>query len=225
MRSQADAERVAPHHLGHDPGRLLRGPGEADHLDQLAAPLAGEQGLAQPPRVAGDHRVGRVQDVPGRAEVLLQAHLRRFGEVLLELADEADVAAPEPVDALVVVAHHEDVAVIAGQRHEPHVLAVVDILVLVGEDAVEAAGPAPPVGFVALHRQRRPQQQVAEVGGVGVAQAALVFGVEPGHGFWAGGVGEWGLAGGRVGRGGVEVGQRVLRGDERVLELVDHLAE
>ncbi len=63
--------------------------------------------------------------------------------VLAEVEDVADVGAAKPVDRLVVVAHHRDVAVLRRQQVDQHVLRAVGVLVLVDEDM---AKPVPPFG-------------------------------------------------------------------------------
>ena len=74
--------------------------------DQLALAGIGPQPLLAAAGVAGDHRVGGVQDVLCRAVVLFQQNRSGIGVVALEVLDVADGRAAERVDGLVGVAHH-----------------------------------------------------------------------------------------------------------------------
>ena len=57
---------------------------------------------------------------------------------------------------------------------------MVDVLVFIGKHRVKAARPSRQVVRIAAHRAHRPEQQVAEIRGVGVAQGALIGDVDPG---------------------------------------------
>ena len=143
---------------------------EPHDLDPVTARLLGVERLAEPGGIPRDHRIGGVQDVSGRAEVLLEPHLDGMGKIAAETPDVADIGAAPGIDRLVVVADHEHLPVPASQQPQPGVLGVVHVLVFVGEHAVEPAGPARPVVRVGLHGARRPQQEIAEIRGVAVAQ-------------------------------------------------------
>ena len=97
--------------LGHEVG-LVALVGRAHQRDALTARLRRAQRLAAPGGVGGDHVVRELEDARRGAVVLLEAHDRRVGEVLLEVEDVADVGATPAVDGLVVVADHHDVAVL-----------------------------------------------------------------------------------------------------------------
>ena len=62
-----------------------------------------------------DHGVGGVQDVLGRAVVLLQTDGPGPGVLLFKAEDVLDVGPPEAIDTLVVVAYHADVLPSPGQ--------------------------------------------------------------------------------------------------------------
>jgi hypothetical protein len=68
------------------------------------SPIGREQLLVLAVEVVGDDRVRRIEDVLGRAVVLLEQDHLGVGEVALELDDVADVGAAERVDRLVGVA-------------------------------------------------------------------------------------------------------------------------
>ena len=80
-------------------------------LDERARAPRRPQVLALALAVVGDHGVGHVEDGLRAAVVLLQADDLGLRVVALELEDVADVGAAPRVDALVVVAHHGEVAV------------------------------------------------------------------------------------------------------------------
>ena len=87
--------------------------------DLLPHPAVGPQRLGLAGDVVGDHGVGGVEDGLGGAEVLVQGDGGGVGEGLLEVEDVGDVRPPEPVDRLVAVPHHHDVAVLTGQAGRP----------------------------------------------------------------------------------------------------------
>jgi hypothetical protein len=57
-------------------------------------------------------------------------------------------------------------------------LGEVDVLVFVGKQAVETRRPAVAVIFVAVHGKHRPKQQIAEIGGVGLAEPLLTVRID-----------------------------------------------
>ena len=121
----------------------------------------------------GHDGVGRVEDVAGRAVVLLELHHRSAGVVLLEVEDVADVGAAPRVDGLVVVAHHHEVLVLAGQKARDLVLGAVRVLILVDADVAEALLVLLENVGVVAQEAIGVDEQVVEVHGVGAGQAAL----------------------------------------------------
>ena len=107
-------------------------------------PCGGPKGLAFALLIVGDDGVGGVQDVLSGAVVLLQAHHLGPGEVLLEMQNILDGGPPELVDALVIVAHHAQVAAALGQQTDKPVLGVVSVLVLVHHQVAETVSGSTP---------------------------------------------------------------------------------
>ena len=103
------------------------------------------------------------------------------GEVASETADEGDVGAAPTVDRLVVVADNEHASGVGRQRFQPCVLCEIDVLILVGVDPIELAGPPRAIVGVVDQSQRRPEEEVAEVGRVGLSQTGLIFRVDLGR--------------------------------------------
>ena len=171
---------VQPRDLLRHPARLVALVLGVVADDRLAAALVGPQLLRLAAQVVGDDRVGGVEDRLGRAVVLVEHDHRGVGERLLELEDVADVRAAEPVDRLVGVADHADVAVLGGEHHDQLVLGGVRVLVLVDE---HVAGTAPVVrehlGVLAEQLDRL-REQVVEVHGAGPLEAGLVLPVDLG---------------------------------------------
>ena len=118
-------------------GGLGIGVAEADDLDRIADRFAREQRFAETRGVLRDDGIGGAEDVAGRPEVLLEAVHRSIGKIACEPADVADIGAAPAIDALVVVADHEDLIVLGGEQPEPGELGKVDVLELVSEHAVE----------------------------------------------------------------------------------------
>ena len=122
--------------------------------------------------------VGRVQDILGGAVVLLQADGAATGVLALEAQNVLDVGPPEAVDGLVVVAHHADVLIAPRQELGQEVLEVVGVLVLVNEDVAELPLVVGPDLLVLLQQVDGVEDDVVEVQGVGLPQAAGVAGVD-----------------------------------------------
>ncbi|MNS53282.1 hypothetical protein D3C72_860330 [compost metagenome] len=125
-----------------DPARFLAVGAGLVHAHRLAVAGVGAQVLAEAARVVRDQVVGRIQDMPVRAVVLLQLDQPAHAELVLEVAHIADVGAAEGVDALVVVAHGKHrgrvLRAVAGQQLEPLVLQHVGVLELVHQHVAEA---------------------------------------------------------------------------------------
>ncbi len=147
--------------------------------DQRPGALVRPEVLGLAARVAGDHRVGRGQDVLGGAVVLFQHDDPGVGEVLLELNDVADGGAAEGVDRLVRVTDHAQLGLVLlvrpDQLTDQDVLGVVGVLVLVHQDVPE---PAPVLGRdlgEGLEQEHRVHDEVIEVHRAGVVQPPLVL--------------------------------------------------
>ena len=142
--------------------------------DLIAGPLLGPQRLGLAGDVVGDDGVGRIQNGLGRAEVLVEGDGRGIRKRLFEVEDVGDVRTPEPVDRLVAVPHHHDVAVSAGELHSQRVLHGVGVLILVDQDVGE---PSPVVlehVGVLVEQTDRVEQQVVEVHGIGRQHPPLI---------------------------------------------------
>ena len=136
---------------------------QGDQADLVLARQPAPERLAAPPQVVPDDAVGGVQDGRGAAVILLEADDLRVLEEALEREQVLDLGPAPPVDALVVVAHHADVAggphEVAQQVH----LQAVGVLELVHQDVVELVAPVRPhVGVIAddLHGE---DEEVVEI--------------------------------------------------------------
>ena len=168
---------IVHHHLAHHKVGLvaLVEIGLDEHLVPRA--VAGPQGLALTALIVADHGVGRVQNVLGGAVVLLQPDHPGAAVLLLKAEDILDIGAPEAVDALVVVAHHADVAVAACQQAGQQVLQVVGVLILVHQHIAELPLIVFPHLRAALQQLHRQQNDIVKVQGVGVPQLFRVKGI------------------------------------------------
>ena len=88
-------------------------------------------------RVAGDHRVGRIDDRARRTVVLLQFEDHRRGVVFLERKDVLDLGPAERIDRLRVVAHDADLRMGLRQAADNRVLRIVGVLILVHQNIAE----------------------------------------------------------------------------------------
>ena len=153
----------------------------AEVTDGHAAGVRRPQRLFPPVRVLRHHRGGGFEDGAGRAVVLLQLDDLGVGIVTLEVEDVAHVGAAEAIDALVVVAHHAQVAVLRGQQVEQVILRHVGVLVLVHHDVAQAVLVALADGVMAAQHLDGEHQQVVEIEGGVVVQARLINPVHAGH--------------------------------------------
>ena len=80
-----DALAVPPLDLGDDPLDLGFVIAKCENFDGLATGAGGAKGLAEAPAIMRDHRVGGVQDVTSRAEILLEFDLHGAREVLVKV--------------------------------------------------------------------------------------------------------------------------------------------
>ena len=172
-----------PLDLSGDPVRLVR-PGRERRLadGQRAAPSpVRDQALDDPALdlepiriVEPDQAIGRVEDRRARPVVAPHDDHPRVPEVRLEVDDRARRRAAEPVDGLVVVAHHGDVPVrLRDDRHEL-CLGSVDVLELVHEHVPEAGLEVPTSGRMLPQEREREAHLVAEVDRAGLAEQLLV---------------------------------------------------
>ena len=84
------------------------------------------------------------------------------GEVLVELEQVPHAGSAEPVDALVIIPHHADVAVVAAQAQEDVFLYVRGVLVLIANQVPDTGGDETS-GPVVLQKLRGPPLQVIKV--------------------------------------------------------------
>ncbi len=166
--------------LAGNPAALVALVGGQVERNLLARLARGEQLLGLAPAVVRDDRVGRIQNVGRGAVVLLQLHHLGGRPVLLEVQNVADVGAAPGVNRLVVVAHHHQVAVHAGQQLRDGILRLVRVLVLVDHDVAEGLRIAAPHLGVLAQQLVSVEKQVVEVHRVGPLEATLQLRVNVG---------------------------------------------
>ena len=101
------------------------------HLHLITLAIIRPQGLALALGVVLNDTVGCVEDVGGGAVVLLQTDGLGAGIELFKVEDIFNGSTTEAVDALVVVAHHADVALRPGEQADQTELRHAGILILV----------------------------------------------------------------------------------------------
>ncbi len=150
------------HPLGHELGLLVDvaqrdqrrpHPGGADGPERLGVLL----------HVAPDRGVGQLEDLGTGAVVDLQLVDLRLGEAPRELQDVAEVRAAEGVDALGVVAHHRQVAVLRRAELDDLALQQAGILILVDQHVLEAIGELTGHGGVLGQQDLEEEQQIVVV--------------------------------------------------------------
>ena len=180
--------------------------------------------------VAGDERVGRVDDLRRRAVILFQPHRHRLRPARGELENVRDLRAAPGIDRLVVVPHDTEAAVIAGEGREDPLLNAAGVLVFVDEDVVEAPRLGEADILVLVEQLLDEHEEVVEVDRPGDAKIVLIAAVAGGgEGPVLWGVGREGLDG-AVGadRGALPATHPVdeIAGGERCVgdfQLLEHL--
>ena len=142
---------------------------------QFAPVLVGPELLALALSVVGDDGVGRVQDVGGASVVLLKADDPAALVLAFKAQDIFNGGAAEFIDALVIVAHHADIAPAPRQKRGQAVLQAVRVLVLVDEHIAEAALPVLQHVGVFLQELDGVVNEIVKVHGVGGKAAAGVL--------------------------------------------------
>ena len=159
---ELDLEQVAVVRGAHQHGLLAQRPARlggsehgVDHGARLGRRvMAAHEGRLRSARALGaqfeplacrgrPHGVGRAQDRLPRAEVPLQADRARSRQLCGEVGQVPAVRAAEAVDRLRVVADDGQSDAVRAQVPDDVDLHLVDVLVLVDEDVVVAARPAP----------------------------------------------------------------------------------
>ena len=160
--------------LPHQLGGLLLLVAAGAQQDLRALALLRPQLLGPAARVVFDQRVGGRQDRVGRAVVLLELDDLHLGIMFFQIEQVGDLRAAPAVNALVVVAHHAEVAMLQRQRVDQLELRAVGVLILVRHDiAVFGAAGLQHVGKF-IEQPQRQQDQVIEIHGVAGAQGGFV---------------------------------------------------
>ena len=216
----AGALGTAPLDLESEGGGFGLRVAEPEDFDPVALRLLGEKGLAKPLFVFGDDRIGGGKDMSGGAEILLEADLEGVRKVAGEAANECDVTSAPTIDRLVIVADDEETFMVGGKRFEPAILGEVDVLIFVGEEAIEPRGPEIPIVFIALQGEGWPEQQIAKISRISLTQTMLIIGIDPRTGAKTMNVERLAIAFGCVDLG-FDPSRGSLRGDEIIFEFCD----
>ena len=86
-----------------------------------------------------DHRVGGIQNIGGRAIVLLQTNHLSIWKMLFKQQNIFDGCAAEFIDTLIIVAHHTKVFEFRGQKRNQTVLQGGCILILIYHDIAKSS--------------------------------------------------------------------------------------
>lgn len=122
-----------------------------------------------------------MQDAGQAAVVGLELKDGGAGVAIGETDDVAEIRAAPRVDALEVVAHHQQVAMVGGQRVHPGGLDHVGVLVLVHQDVLEAFAVVLKNVRVLTQQAQAIDEQVVEIHGVQVAFFLRIQGGHAGH--------------------------------------------
>ena len=121
----------------------------------------------------GDDGVGHVQHRLGAAVILFKAVDLRLGKVLREIQNIVDVRAAPRVYTLVLIAHHEQIALLA-QITRDQVLAAVGVLIFIHQDIAETV-PVTVAHFrKAFEEKCRQRSQIIKVQGGALSERVVV---------------------------------------------------
>ena len=148
-------------------------------MDLLPGIAHGHAILGNASLVAGDERVGRVDDGLRRPVIALQAEGAGALEILHEVEDVLDLGAAEAVDGLGIVPDHAQVVMDRGELPEDEVLGHVGVLVLVHQDVAETAGDAGERLRIPLQQDIHVQEDIVEIHHAGLLAQLAVQGVDP----------------------------------------------
>ena len=143
--------------------------------DLLARSLLGPQLFRWSTWVVIDNRIGSVEDVLCRAVVLLKHDRGCLGESIFKLEDIANIGLAEPIDRLIGITDHTDIAGSTRQQQNEFILYRVRVLVLVDQNVFKAALPGLEHIRVTLEQLHGDAQQVIEIHGAGSLEPALVL--------------------------------------------------
>ena len=143
--------------------------------DLFARSLLGPQLFSWSTRIVVDDRIGGIEDVLGRAVVLLKHHGGGLGEGVFEIENIANIGLTEPIDGLVGITNHTNIASGARQQQNEFVLYRVRVLILVDQNVLKAALPGLEHIRVTLKQLHGDAQQVIEVHGTGSLEPTLVL--------------------------------------------------
>ena len=99
--------------------------------------------------------VGGAEDIAGGTVILLQPDGDGVGILLFKGKNVFNGSPAELIDALVIVAHHAEIAPAAGQQRAEHILGVVGVLIFVHQHIAELVlviFPHIVLGLEQLHR-------------------------------------------------------------------------
>ena len=103
----------------------------------VSGAVACPQCLALSALIMADDGVGGIQNILGGTVVLLQPDRANAPILLFKTQDILNIGATEPIDALIIIAHHADVAIASRQQTGQQVLQMVGVLILVHQHIAE----------------------------------------------------------------------------------------
>ena len=161
--------------ISHDIFRLVVCRIELAEFQLLAVPVVRPQGLILTPAVIADDRVGSIQNVAGRAIVLLQLDHFSILEHMLKIQDILDIGSPELIDRLVVIAYYAQVAVLRSQQPDQFKLDRIRILILIHHDITETFLVIFQHICLRLEELDRLNKKVIKIQGIVGPQLLLIF--------------------------------------------------
>ena len=143
-------------------------------VDLFAVSALGPKGLALAAHIVFDNAVGGVQNICGRAIVLLKSD--RFGaaEYLLKIQDVFNRSAAEFIDGLVIIADNADI--VCAARKQPHQMELghTGVLILIHNDIAEAVLVVFPRLGIVLQQPDSVEDQIIKIHRARRLQAACV---------------------------------------------------
>ena len=125
------------HNAGSNKLRLSAFVRRTAHDDFLPVTVLGPEPLSLPLLIVRNDRVCRVEDILGRAVVLLQTNDDRIPKLFLKAQNVFNRRTAEFINTLVVITHNTEIVVFSRKQADQTVLRVVGILILIHQNITE----------------------------------------------------------------------------------------
>ena len=126
--------------------------------------------------IVGNDLIGSIQNIPGRAVILLQFDNDSIRIIIFKFKDIPYIRAAPAVYALVIITDHAKIPAFSCQQSQQLILCTVGILILIDHDIPEASAIDLQDRGMVRQEQKRFQQQVVKIKRIHCFHALFIFG-------------------------------------------------